>query len=280
MRYKFAARDDSCPSFPLQFPHDGYVAPHQLWNNSNTTMTFDNHPSQYPANYPQHQPLQGQYSPNYQHRPVSQQSYSQERRGSASLAVVGNFTPGMQHQLSSNPLPTPQSILDGTFEAAVAYADTNRDVVTYVPRRPEYSGEPSLPSIIFSVHGRPGPFIGDIIDGKVVLDGAYDLVFRDKLWKQTSLTVDWPGVTSSSGYIPCFRDNRDLTRTEVAKIVAENVKAIVSTGLSGKPLKWGPQVIDAYSKRWNLRKIDYRDVRLIAINYYRKTWIPVLAVNA
>ncbi|KAJ3495211.1 hypothetical protein NLJ89_g10664 [Agrocybe chaxingu] len=266
--------------YPHGQSHDGYVAPQQLWNSNDATMMFNTHASQYLAKYHQHQPPQVQPYQNYHHYPVAQQPYSQERRGSASLAVVGKLTPGMQHQLSSNPLPTPQSILDGTFEAAVAYADTNRDVVTYVPRRPEYSGEPSLPSIIFSVHGRPGPSIGDIIDDKVMLDGPYDLVFRDKLWKQTSLTVDWPGVTSSSGYIPCFRDNRDLTRAQVAKIVAENVKAIVSTGLSGKPLKWGPQVIDAYSKPWNLRKIDYRDVRLIAINYYRKTWIPVLAVNA
>jgi hypothetical protein len=39
-------------------------------------------------------------------------------------------------------------------------------------------------------------------------------------------------------------------------------------------------VIDANTRPWNLKKIDYRDVRLIAINYYRKTWVPVLAVDA
>lgn len=89
---------------------------------------------------------------------------------------------------------------------------------------------------------------------------------------------------------------RPITRTEIAQIVANSVASIVSTGKTGKPLvsifflvmtclsymigqKWGPQVINSETKAWDLRKIDYRDVRLIAINYYRKLWVPVLAID-
>lgn len=91
---------------------------------------------------------------------------------------------------------------------------------------------------------------------------------------------------------------RLITRAEMAQIVANSVASIVCTGKSGKPLvsistllrirssshlimgqQWGPQVINSQTRAWDLRNIDYRDVRLISINYYRKLWIPVLAID-
>ncbi|KIM49788.1 hypothetical protein M413DRAFT_438920 [Hebeloma cylindrosporum] len=196
------------------------------------------------------------------------------------LQDVGSLEPGTQHQLSQDPVPTPQSILDGSYSAALAFSEANRDVVTYIPRAPEYCGKPTLPSIIFTVNGRPGPYLKDVIKGRVMLDGAYDTVFREFSWKQTSLTIDWPGVTTSAEHITCGDKTHHSTRTEVAQLVAARVAHLLMTGYNGKPLKWGPQVIDANTRPWNLKKIDYRDVRLVAINYYRKTWVPVLAVDA
>ena len=122
---------------------------------------------------------------------------SQVNRG-AKLQDVGSLEPGRQHQLSQDPVPTPQSILDGSYSAALATNEAHRDVVTYIPRVPEYCGKPSLQSIIFTVNGRPGPYLKDVIKGRVILDGAYDTVFREFSWKQTNLTID----VSSSFPIP------------------------------------------------------------------------------
>jgi len=44
--------------------------------------------------------------------------------------------------------------------------------------------------------------------------------------------------------------------------------------------KWGQQVIkDPQMQRWDLEKVDCRTIRLMAINYYRMTWVAVLAVD-
>ena len=104
------------------------------------------------------------------------------------LQDVGSLQAGARHQLSRDPIPTPQSILDGSYQAALQ--SNERDVVTYVPRLPQHSGAPSLPSIVFCVNGKPGPYLNDITKKRVILDGAYDLVLKDRVWKQTSLTID------------------------------------------------------------------------------------------
>jgi len=104
------------------------------------------------------------------------------------LQDVGSLQAGARHQLSHDPIPTPQSILDGSYQAALQSNEC--DVVTYVPRLPQHSGAPSLPSIVFCVNGKPGPYLNDITKKCVILDGAYDLVLKDRVWKQTSLTID------------------------------------------------------------------------------------------
>jgi len=152
-------------------------------------------------------------------------------------------------------VPTPQSILDGSYSASLATSEANRDVVTYVPRSPEYSGGPSLPSIIFTVNGRPGPYLKDVIKGRVTLDGAYDTVFREYSWKQTNFTIDvsfsfpihfnsflnalskqWPGVTTSMEHIQCGDKTHHSTRTEVAQLVAARVAHLIMAGYNGRPL--------------------------------------------
>ncbi|KAF8162691.1 hypothetical protein B0H34DRAFT_692587 [Crassisporium funariophilum] len=171
-------------------------------------------------------------------------------------------------------------MLDGSYLALVAKNNEERDIVLYVPRLPEHCGPASLPSVVFSVAGTPGPYLKELIRGKVTLDGAHDTIFEEHGWRRASLIVDWPGVTSSVEYHPCADKNHHFTRTEIAQIVANSIADIITTGKTGKSLKWGPQVIDRQTQPWDLRNIDYRDVRLIAINYYRKAWVPVLAIDA
>ena len=81
-------------------------------------------------------------------------------------------------------MPTPQSILDGS------YLHHRRDIVVIVPRLPKHCGAPSLPSIVFSVDGKLGPCVSDLVYDRVTVDNASDFVFQDRFWKQTSLTVD------------------------------------------------------------------------------------------
>jgi hypothetical protein len=106
------------------------------------------------------------------------------------LRDVGTLQPGTQYQLSQHLIPTPQSILDGTYLAALEGSQQRPDNVLVVPRLPKHCGAPSLPSIIFSVNGRAGPYISDLVVDDAAVDDPSDLVFRDRVWKQTSLTID------------------------------------------------------------------------------------------
>jgi hypothetical protein len=103
---------------------------------------------------------------------------------------VGILQPGKEYQLSQDPIPTPQSILDGSYLAALERSRDCPDVIVVVPRLPKHCGAPSLPSIIFSVDGRAGPCVSDLLLDNAVVDHPSDLVFRDRVWKQTSLTIN------------------------------------------------------------------------------------------
>ncbi|KAF8990820.1 hypothetical protein BDQ17DRAFT_1218723, partial [Cyathus striatus] len=190
------------------------------------------------------------------------------------LKKVAYFAPGCTHNLS--PIPTPSSTLEETYIQAC-----QPDFVTFLPRRPEYSVTPSCPSITFSEDGRPGPSIRDLVKGNVYLDNADDAVFEPYGWRRTRFFADWPGVTDKGIHINTRNDRgHALTRAELAYIVASHIGAMIVNTQKGIPLPYGPQHIDDNTRPWSLYDIDYRDVRLIAINYYQNVWIPVLGVNS
>lgn len=192
----------------------------------------------------------------------------------------GLLAPNTTHRLSCDVLPTPQSILDGTYHKALDQLH-DQDVVVYLPRRPEWSGKPSVPSILFSVKGKPGPYLRDICRGRVEIDGAYDAVFSHYGFKQTNIRIDWPGVELDAETIPCFMqgEGTPVHRAWVCQAVAGCVTDLMMQGSCGR-LRYGPQYINRGTKPWNLRRMDSRKVRLMAINYYKKVWVPVLAVDA
>ena len=121
------------------------------------------------------------------------------------LRDVGTLQPGEEYQLSPDLIPTPQSILDGSYLASLEKSQRCPDIVVVVPRVPVFCGTPSLPSIVFSVNGQAGPYVLDLVSNRVVVDNASDLVFQERVWKQTSLRID------VGHYIPHFgRQSVDL----------------------------------------------------------------------
>lgn len=98
----------------------------------------------------------------------------------------GALLPGEMHQLSGVVTPTPQSILDGSY----VRSQSERDIVIYAPRRPEHMHPPYIPSVLFKVDGKVGPYIKDVMRGRVHLDSSSDKVFEYHAWKQTHWVID------------------------------------------------------------------------------------------
>lgn len=216
---------------------------------------------------------------NYQ-ASTSTSSSGSRNRYKRSCEDWGILAPNSTHRLSCDVLPTPQSILDGTYYQALNQPH-DQDVVIYLPRRPEWSGKPSVPSILFSVKGKPGPYLRDICRGRVEIDGAYDAVFSHYGFKKTNIRIDWPGVEADAETMSCFMqgEGTPVHRAWVCQVVAGCVTVLMMQGNCGR-LRYGPQYINSGTKPWNLRRMDSRNVRLMAINYYKKVWVPVLAVDA
>ncbi|EAU80747.2 hypothetical protein CC1G_04857 [Coprinopsis cinerea okayama7 len=188
----------------------------------------------------------------------------------------GLLAPGQIHTLSVPVHPTPQSILDGSYQRM--NVNNREDVVTLLPRRPEFLGPPSVPSILFSVNGRPGPYIRDILREEVEVDSPFDQVFYSRGWRQTWIMIDWPGTDNSRETLGCMTDRGPLTRSELAKWLSFKISEFIVAGRKGK-LQWGPQRLDATTRRWDLREVSTSQVRLMGLNYYKNTWIPVLAFD-
>ena len=72
-----------------------------------------------------------------------------------------------------------------------------KEIVLYVPRLPEYSRDPSLPTIVFSVNGIPGPYLDDLLKRRVTLDKGAEMVFKHHGWKRTEIIVDVPHFFAS-----------------------------------------------------------------------------------
>ncbi|KAF6758347.1 hypothetical protein DFP72DRAFT_1065040 [Ephemerocybe angulata] len=187
------------------------------------------------------------------------------------------LTPGWVHQLNADATPSPQSIIDGTFEQANA----QRDMVIYVLRRPEHSGPPSIEPILLAVNGKPGPYIKDIVKRNVVLDGADDKILEERVWRQTWWMIDWPGCSTKREAISLYAENGDpITRAQFIEAICASLCDFFVAGRKGMVKKqWGVQFIDDVSRDWKLKHVDYRDVRIIAVNYYKNTWVPVLAMD-
>ncbi|PPR05138.1 hypothetical protein CVT26_012224 [Gymnopilus dilepis] len=252
-----------------------------------------------------------------QGRPAnSSQVHSSSRRPTVKLRDIGILAPGQLHRLPLPPqkspsapiIPTPQSILDGSYAASVELAkkratDSNVDTITviYAPRTLKYTGEPTM-SIVFSYDGgRPGPTLFDLLKRKVVVDHGEDKPFKETSWIRTSVTLDvsipvllpkcekahvmsdtskWPGMMPNSEYFYCGPESKFRTRQEIAFEIAAMIAQLLREVKSGKRARWVPISGEGSPADWNVKKTSSREVRLIALNYYKKTWVPVLAKDA
>lgn len=188
----------------------------------------------------------------------------------------GALLPGEMHQLSGVVTPTPQSILDGSY----VRSQSERDIVIYAPRRPEHMHPPYIPSVLFKVDGKVGPYIKDVMRGRVHLDSSSDKVFEYHAWKQTHWVIDWPGIRNPRELMPCYKENGEpICLGEIAMIICTGLCAFFMNGKKGRASRL-PQELNDATREWNLRDIDYRDVRIIGINYYKAAWVPILAFDA
>ena len=71
-------------------------------------------------------------------------------------------------------------------------AATHRDSVMYLPRCADFSGKDKDPRacISFSVEGMPGPYLLDLAEARVIIDGEDDKVFEQFGWRSTKLQID------------------------------------------------------------------------------------------
>ncbi|KAJ7490975.1 hypothetical protein FB451DRAFT_1166292 [Mycena latifolia] len=187
---------------------------------------------------------------------VPQYPTSRERRNSA--AETSLFAPGL-HRIPCAP-PTPAALLSGAYTPA-----TDREAcLEYFPRRAAFRGRPSL-SIGFTVHRQPAPYLKDILHDRVYLDGAQDAVMQAHGWSRTRWVLEWPGYDRKARGLVVG----GLTRTALAKAVAAEVALFLrEAGVGGED---GP---------WATRNVHFGDVRLVALNYYGRVWVPVLALDA
>lgn len=123
---------------------------------------------------------------------------------------LGRLTPGALYSTPAAALPTAQAILSQSYTGPGGGADAGAPPrwhnFAIVPRRPEYSGRPSLPMLAFSVDGRAGVPLRALRDLTVDdIDGAGDKVWDALGWKKTSFSIDVRAFNSLDS--PCARAN-------------------------------------------------------------------------
>ncbi|KAF8209304.1 hypothetical protein K438DRAFT_1960301 [Mycena galopus ATCC 62051] len=191
--------------------------------------------------------------PTIQQAPAWTQALEQVQRLDACA-----FIPGIYR--FPTPPPTPAAILSGAYRAEA-------ECIEYFPRRPEFCGRPSM-SISFLVHGHPAPYLKDILKDRVLLDGAHDAIMADNGWSRTRWVLEWPGYNHS----PRGLVMAGLSRTALAKEVATCVAIFLRDAAMGlAPL--------SENSPWSAHNVHFGDVRLVAMNYYARVWVPVLAFD-
>ncbi|KAJ7819063.1 hypothetical protein B0H14DRAFT_3473366 [Mycena olivaceomarginata] len=154
------------------------------------------------------------------------------------------------------PPPTPAAILSGSYRA-------EQECIECFPRRPEFCGRPSM-SVSFSVQGHPAPYLKDILKDRVLLDGANEAVMAENGWSRTRWVLEWPGYNNS----PRGLVVAGLSRTALAKEVATCVAIFLRDAAH-----------HSENSAWSPRGVHFGDVRLVAMNYYSRVWVPVLALD-
>ncbi|KAL0061470.1 hypothetical protein AAF712_011693 [Marasmius tenuissimus] len=184
---------------------------------------------------------------------------------------------------------TPQAVLSGVVPSyAKSESVQHLRKVEYLARRPEHRGRPLTEApVCFSVNGIPGPYLSQLVRGEVAVDRPNDTIFTHLGWSRTSLAFDFPGFRT----LPVARintlvgsDKRPITRQEFAREVAYRISEMIKEGKAELQNPTGgyssyAQYLVPGEERWRLDRVKARHLRLIAVIFYGKNWVPVLAVD-
>ncbi|KAK1236427.1 hypothetical protein PQX77_000308 [Marasmius sp. AFHP31] len=220
------------------------------------------------------------------------------RRQSSSITNPALLAPGAVHQLpgffsqqhGQQYHYTPEAVLTGAIPSYAKSEFTQHlRKVEYLARRPEHCGRPFTEApICFSVNGVPGPYLSQLVRGEVVVDRPNDPIFAHLGWSRTSLAFDFPGLRT----LPVARintlvesDKHPITRQEFAREVAYRISEMIREGkaelqnpTSTKYPSYAQYLVPG-EERWRLDRVKARYLRLVAVNFYGKNWVPVLAVD-
>ncbi|PBK92160.1 hypothetical protein ARMGADRAFT_1165894 [Armillaria gallica] len=171
------------------------------------------------------------------------------------------------------PPPTPQSIINGEYRGPVPR--TMR--VEYVLQNPKYRLESPSLSIHFTVKGNVGPCLLAVLREQVIIDGADNTVFEDCRWNRTKWVLDWPGLEMDCIGLWCHDVNgKPLTRDALIREIGAQIGQIMRKSKAGDP-KYRQSIHTPPC--WRIENIDFRDIRLVSLNYHSGVWVPTLAVT-
>ncbi|KIM49786.1 hypothetical protein M413DRAFT_60743 [Hebeloma cylindrosporum] len=188
--------------------------------------------------------------------------------------------PGRLHVLIRNPAFLPQA--RSSNRVSKKDLPIREEAVKYLPRSKEFSGKDHAYHLIMSVCGMPGPYIMELAEENLTIDGHDDDVFSELGLRETKFKIDWPGLSlPPEGFKILRMDGQRYRRGDFATVVGTRVaKFIIDTQRFGKPPPT-PQVIDGDTKDWDINKVDVTKIRLVSLNYFvsAKAWVPVLAMD-
>lgn len=187
--------------------------------------------------------------------------------------------PGAVHTL----IPAISFVSSSPLDEYLQDAATPRDSVMYLPRCADFSGKDKDPRacISFSLDGMPGPYLLDLAEERVIIDGEDDKVFQQFGWRSTKVQIDWPGLSIPPEGLKAFnKDGLPLRRGELATFLATSIAKLIINTQRGYALPMGEtQKLSGSAKYWDIMKVDYNHLRLISANHYDKVWVPVLALD-
>ncbi|TRM57825.1 hypothetical protein BD626DRAFT_513636 [Schizophyllum amplum] len=148
-----------------------------------------------------------------------------------------------------------------------------------LPRRLRFQ-IPPCKTIMFTSGGTP-PRLWDLLTGDAVLDGAEDAIFADCRWVQTKIEIDIPRLCDTRHTLRVHdAAGAPLTRTYLAKHVSHEIHEFLINGKRGKhayPFREG--IIPPHLRAWPLDRIHFCYIRLVALDYFPKTWVPRLMIE-
>ncbi|KAK7056809.1 hypothetical protein VNI00_002526 [Paramarasmius palmivorus] len=161
-----------------------------------------------------------------------------------------------------------------------ATATQPQPVVEYLPLLRKSYGSRPRDTITFTVDGgSSNPYLWQLVQGLVVVDGGADAVFRgseraDCLKTSRIFRLIYVGEGP----------NHHLNRQELARRLAEHILDIFADGKKELDLgiKKGKlaQALFTHEMRWRFDAVQPACIKLVEINQYGRYWVPVLLIES